>query len=258
MINNYTVIPARAGSKGIQNKNLQEVLGKPLFLRSLVHASLISPSGQIILSTDSEKIIEIASDFYKIKNFDSRQNEILAFGPIKLHFRSPNLSDDFSLISETLFDIRAKLLESSKKIGIFCLLQPTSPFRSIKELHLIKEIMSKSNNRKISIISVTSVLENHPARMYKLARNGSLERLRGFSEYKQSRRQDLPELFIRDGGFYLIGDELVKSRVQYSNIPQSIVRTFPYSLNIDNSVDLQIARNVERNTIEDPNEKLIW
>jgi CMP-N-acetylneuraminic acid synthetase len=257
-MNNYTVIPARAGSKGIKNKNLQKVLDKPLFLRSLVHASLISSSEQIILSTDSKKIIEIASDFYKIKNFDSRQNEILAFGPIKLHFRSPNLSDDFSLITETLFDIRAKLLESNQRIGLFCLLQPTSPFRSIKELHLIKEIMRTPNNSKTSIISVTSVLDNHPARMYRLARNGTLETLRGYGKYKQSRRQDLPELFIRDGGFYLIGDELVKSKIQYSNTPKSIVRTFPYSLNIDNSVDLQIARNVERNTIEDPNEKLIW
>jgi len=258
MLKNYTVVPARDGSKGIKNKNLQEVLGKPLFLRSLVHASLISPSTQIILSTDSERIIEIASDFYKIKNFNPRQNEILEFGPIKLHFRSPNLSDDFSLISETLFDIRIKLLELNQKIGVFCLLQPTSPFRSITELHSIKSMIEKSNNRKTSIVSVTSVMDNHPARMYKLGRNETLKRLRGFGKYKQSRRQDLPELFIRDGGFYLIGDELILAQRQYSNKPKSIRRSFPYSINIDNSVDLQIARNIEGYSVEDPNEKLIW
>jgi len=256
MINNYTVVPARGGSKGITNKNLQEVLGKPLFLRSLVHASLISPSAQIILSTDSEQIIDVASNFYRIKNFNPRRNEILEFGPIKMHFRSPDLSDDFSLISESLFDIRKRLLELNQKIGVLCLLQPTSPFRSNKELHSIKSIMENSDNRKTSIVSVTSVMDNHPARMYKLGRKDTLKSLRGFGRYKQSRRQDLPEIFIRDGGFYLIGDELVKAQVQYSNTPRFIRRTFPYSINIDNNLDLQIARSVDSYSVEDPNEKL--
>lgn len=258
MSRNYTIVPARGGSKGIKDKNLQEVSGVPLFLRSIIHAKLISPSGQIILSTDSEKIIECASNFFKIKSNFSKRNQISEFGPIKLHFRPPSLSDDFSLISETLFDIRAKLLESSEKIGMFCLLQPTSPFRSISELQSVKNVMENSKGRKVSMVSVTSVMETHPARMYKSGRSGNLKRLRGFGRYKQSRRQDLPEIFIRDGGFYVIGDELIETKIQYSNNPTPIFRSFPYSLNIDNILDLQIARSSEVHATEDPNERSKW
>jgi CMP-N-acetylneuraminic acid synthetase len=42
--------------------------------------------------------------------------------------------------------------------------------------------------------------------MYFINPNGNLQELEGFSAYRSLRRQDLPPVYIRDGGFYLIGD----------------------------------------------------
>ena len=65
MKQNYIVVPARAGSKGIANKNSIKVRGRSLAVRSLVHARNILPDENIILSTDSEKIISEVDQDYK-------------------------------------------------------------------------------------------------------------------------------------------------------------------------------------------------
>ena len=51
------IIPARKGSVGLPNKNMKNLLGKPLIqwtIESALKSKLIS---KIIVSTDSEKII---------------------------------------------------------------------------------------------------------------------------------------------------------------------------------------------------------
>jgi CMP-N-acetylneuraminic acid synthetase len=91
--------------------------------------------------------------------------------------------------------------------------------------------------------------------MYFINPNGNLQELEGFSAYRSLRRQDLPPVYIRDGGFYLIGDNLVKSNVQYTEQPVSFLRKYPWSINIDGEADLIVAQNVKNAEIEnDPNE----
>ena len=258
MKNNFVIVPARGGSKGIKNKNLQKVFGKSLVIRSINHAKLILPDNQIILSTDSTKIMNEVATYFKFIFKLPKKNSISNFGPFLIHFRSSRLAGDRSLISDTLFDIRSNLLQLNQKIDKICLLQPTSPFRSTKELLKVRSLMLKSGGKRISKLSVVKVEDNHPSRMYKLDGRHNLIRLSGYSKYKHARRQDLPTIYIRDGGFYVIGEQLIKNKIQYSDSPTPIIREFPNSLNIDSKLDLITvsAIELENMLIDDPNENI--
>ena len=195
------------------------------------------------------------SKFFRINEFHYSENSITNFGPFLLHFRGEDLASDDSLITEVLFSIRNLLIEGGRLPGLFCLLQPTTPFRNVNELKIVKEMIENNLDDKISIVSVCMVEDSHPARMYELNAANILEPLEGYSAYRAARRQDLPSIYIRDGAFYVIGEKLIAKKIQFSNKPKAFVREFPWSINIDSIGDLLTAQNINRATISfDPNE----
>ena len=61
---NLFIIPARSGSKGIIDKNIQPINGIPLFVWSIIHAKYMSSSGDYIcVSSDSDKYLSIAENW---------------------------------------------------------------------------------------------------------------------------------------------------------------------------------------------------
>ena len=63
VIRNITVfIFARAGSKGVPNKNIRQFCGKPLIQWTIELAKSINSVARIVVSTDSKKIASIAKD----------------------------------------------------------------------------------------------------------------------------------------------------------------------------------------------------
>ena len=59
----YAVIPARFGSKGVINKNIQILNGKPLLAYSIIAAKAVPEIDRIIVSTDSTLYKEIAEKY---------------------------------------------------------------------------------------------------------------------------------------------------------------------------------------------------
>ncbi len=106
------LIPARGGSKGIPNKNIKKLLGKPLINYSIESAKNSIRIDDVFVSTDCEKIADI-----------SRKNgaEIL--------FRPESVSNDES----KTIDVLNYHYEFIKNYDIVVVLQPTSPLRP-KEL----------------------------------------------------------------------------------------------------------------------------
>jgi CMP-N-acetylneuraminic acid synthetase len=253
----FVVIPARGGSKGVIGKNLRKVRGKSLIVRSMIHAQEIVEGRNIVLSTDSHEMIREVAEVFKIERYSLESNKLNEFGPFWLHFRDELLSADETLITEVLLSIRDLLIELKMNFDLMCLLQPTSPFRNINELMKIKNFIQNEGSKITSMVSVRQVEDIHPARMYHRLKNGKLKPLQGFTEFRGARRQDLPEIYIRDGGFYLIGDDLISSRLQYSDSPISFERVFPWTINIDGPSDLLLAQVVaSEELILDPNEGL--
>lgn len=104
-----------------------------------------------------------------------------------------------------------------------------------------------------SLISVTQVLESHPARMY-YARHSHLVSLLMNKADMYKRRQALKKIYIRDGGFYLLSDKLASEGKLFSLNPNFFVRKFPWTINIDTKENLLLAKSVSKNQVErDPN-----
>ena len=56
----WALIPARSGSKGVQDKNIMELAGYPLIAYSIAAAQQCSSINRVIVTTDSEQYAEIA------------------------------------------------------------------------------------------------------------------------------------------------------------------------------------------------------
>lgn len=128
------LIPARGGSKGIRRKNLQEVCGKPLVVRSIQAAQNSRLSGNIYVSTDDEEIAIVA-----------KENDAYVID------RPPELATD-TTSSELVIN---HFLEScSISDGKLILVQPTTPFLLGSDIDQVVESLN-------SYDSSLTVFESH-------------------------------------------------------------------------------------------------
>lgn len=246
MLNNVCVIPARGGSTGIPYKNVEEVGGLPLIARAYFHSLQIDPESTPLLSTDSQLVLDrlcsaIGSPVPTLTQISA--GSIAEFPDFILHRRPDSLATSEASIADALRQIRLELSEHSRSFRIWTLLQPTSPFRSLQELHEIRNLLSSASSQS-SWVSVRQVDDVHPARMYTWNAGTTLKALGIYSEFQTANRQVLPKVYLRDGGFYLIGDDLVRDARQFSLEPGAILREFPWTLNIDNAEDLLLAKTI--------------
>jgi len=213
------IIPAREGSKGIPNKNLALIKGKPLVQYSIEAALESTRLNEVWVSSDSDGIIELAQNY----------------PTIKIHKRDSSLASDSSPVSDTVKNIIENELESSDMI---MLLQPTAPIRTARDIDTAIELLQ--NNAQVnSIISVCEMNDVHPARMY-WKKNDILTPI--LSEFEEDRRQQIPPAYYRNGAIYLVRTETFKQSGSMMAKP-----IFPYImknsqlLNIDEPRDLLIA-----------------
>ncbi len=254
--NALIVIPARGGSVGIKNKNLQIVQGLTLIQRTFQHARYLSDGKiPICISTDSAEILNSLNFKFNL-NIDTASlpvNSLTESGSVFVHFRGEEKAASSTLITENLCDLLHLFKAQGLSIKGVALMQPTSPFRNKSELHQIREFIFGVANEKTSFVSVTKVEDCHPARMYKLTKRRKITRIKGFKNEYHKRRQDLEPVFIRDGGFYVIGAQLIQNQLQYSKNPTVYLRQLPWSINIDSEIDLLHAQNVAPEiVIQDP------
>ena len=112
-------IPARGGSKGLQNKNLRLVGGKTLIQRTVEIAVASEIFDCIYLDTDSPEIAQ----------------EGLSWGACVPFLREPRLAQDESLILDCILDFARRIAgDPIKDSEAIFLLQPTSPLRKVSEI----------------------------------------------------------------------------------------------------------------------------
>ena len=135
-MNKIAIIPARSGSKGLKDKNIIDICGKPLLAYSIEAALNSGLFEKVILSTDSEKYAQIG------KSFGS-----------DIMMRGEKLSDDKATTFMVIEDILSRLETSC---DYFVLLQPTSPLRTEKH---IKEAVEQFENNYSDFDFLVSVKE---------------------------------------------------------------------------------------------------
>lgn len=216
------IIPARGGSKGIPNKNIIDLCGKPLIAYSILAAKASKYIDSIVVSTDSEQIKTVALDYGASVPF--LRPAILA-------------SDTAKTIDCMLYTIQ-ELARHNENFDCVVLLQPTQPLR--KEGIIDTAISTLLDSTEDSLVSVTTVSE-HPILMRTITKEGTLKSLLPVSS--TVRRQDFPAIYRVNGSIYVnrINENFNSSTSLNDNILPFFMEE-QYSIDIDSYDDLAKAK----------------
>ena len=179
---NIAIIPARSGSKGLKNKNIKLMNGKPLISYSIAAAKESGMFDEIMVSTDSQKYAEIA----------------LQYGASVPFFRSKENSSDTASSRDMILEVLNNYHELGKKFDTVCLLQPTSPLRLAKD---ISEAYQDYHKNKVDALTSVCVVDHSPLWTMTLMEDRSLAEFRKKSSNVP--RQKLDTYYRLNGAIYI-------------------------------------------------------
>ena len=134
MIRRLCTICARGGSKGVKNKNVRELLGKPLIAHTIERAKACKLFECIAVSSDSEQILDIAKAWgadYVIQRPKTMASDTAAKLPAIQHCAKE---------AERL---------SGKAFDTFVDLDATSPLRSIEDIHGAVQLLEEQKGSNV-------------------------------------------------------------------------------------------------------------
>jgi CMP-N,N'-diacetyllegionaminic acid synthase len=216
------LITARGGSKRLPGKNVRPLGSKPLIVWSIDVAKGISEICDILVSTDDPDIADVCK-------------EAGAYVP---WLRPAELATDTaSSVDAALHALDWYEAEKGPVDGLL-LLQPTSPFRTRATVQQGIELFSKHGHKPVLGVSPTPA---HP--MWTLKMEGDylvpFMQEHGFG----TRSQDLPQVYVVNGSFYLINPAELRSChsfVGLKTIPL-LIESPQEAVDIDTEWDFRIA-----------------
>jgi len=219
-MHNLAIIPAREGSKRIPKKNIRDFLGKPIIAYSIKAAIQSGLFTEVMVSTDSEEIKEIA----------------IKFGAVVPFLRSNKKSDDYATTFDVIEEVILRYENLGQSFDNCCCIYPTAPFVTPAYLesgldHLLKnEFDSVFSIMKFSFpIQRALKIEDEKIHMFYPA-NISV------------RSQDLEETFHDAGQFYWIRSKKILSlRSLITDNSGAIIIEENEAQDIDTIIDWKLA-----------------
>ena len=232
---NVAVIPARGGSKRIQNKNMKLFCGTPIIKYSIDVAIQSGIFDKIIVSTDNDEIAKYSEDN----------------GADVPFIRPANLSDDFSSVNDVIVHAAKWMLEKGWSTKVVCCLYATAPM--IKPENIIEglNILVKGD---WDFVLTAGRFNSNINRSFNLNEAGQIKML--FDENNFFKRsQDLQELYFDAAQFCFgwISSWLKKNNV-YSSKTTILKIAEERVVDIDTTDDWRLAelkynllyKNIER------------
>ena len=216
------VIPARGGSKGIKNKNITELAGRPLLQWTIEAAEKSKYIDRFVLSSDDPQIQMVAE----------------SLGCEVPFTRAAHLATDEASTIDVLLDV----LERVAGFDVVALLQPTSPFRSAKDIDSCLELMTRDGAP--SVVSLCAV-RDHPALVFKLQSDKKIAPFLSNPPSQSLRRQDLPAAFKLNGAVYIANIPwFIKNRTFTAAEAVGYIMPESRSIDIDDAQDLSVAQQL--------------
>lgn len=220
------IIPARSGSKGLKDKNIKELNGKPMMAYTIEAANSCGIFDCVHVSTDSEKYANIARKY----------------GADVPFLRSQEMSSDTADSWDAVLEVLNRYKGLGKEFDMVTLLQPTSPIRTGENIKNAFEIfIAKDANAVISVCE-----SDHPIEWYRPLLNDNDMSAFATSEEKSGRRQDADTYYRMNGSIYMLKTTYLKEN------PRNIIRNKVYayimdkysSIDIDTQFDFDIAEAI--------------
>lgn len=181
------IVPARAGSKGVPQKNVRDFMGKPLVAWAIECAKRTCI--RVMVTSDDPKVLEVAG----------------AYG-VDVVARPTELARDDTPMSDVLK--HALAMDGAEDIDAVALLQPTQPLRTDSHVKQAFWVMTLKGRACDSVVSVVEVPQAHSPD-YVMRLEG--EYLFPFLPGKVTRRQDCRVSYYRDGTVYLVRPQQVRN-----------------------------------------------
>jgi CMP-N,N'-diacetyllegionaminic acid synthase len=209
------VIPARAGSKRIKNKNTRLAGGKPLIAWTIEQANKSQLIDRLILSSEDPEICSIAAKY---------QCEVPFLRP-------QELAEDDS----TSVDVILHVLSKVDNYDYVVMLQPTSPFRESKDIDDC--ISCCIDNFANACISMTEV-EKTPHWMYYISHDGKLSPIIDKDKVKPNYWPQVDQAYVLNGAIYIVKiDWFLEYKTFLSNETIGFIMPRNRSLDVDTILD---------------------
>lgn len=216
----YSLIPARGGSKGIKDKNIIPLGGRPLISYTVEASRSSKYIDRTILTTDSERIAEAARKYGA---------EVPFMRPVEL------ASDSSKTLDAVLHAIRT-LSEQGGSCDVLVLLQPTEPLRTAGDIDGAIEAFFKNGERPL--VSVSPV-DDHPILIRSIGPDNTLRPLLDCGS--TCRRQDMPSYYRVNGCIYINSTPEIDESTSFNDNPVPYVMESSHSVDIDSLADLAMA-----------------
>lgn len=218
---NLCLIPARGGSKRLLRKNILLLCGKPLICYTIEAAKKSNIFQDIYVSTEDKEIAEIS-------------NKCGA----KIIPRPKELSEDLSSVVEVCLHAINYLKSKGKEYENLCVLLPTAPLRTYKDIINAYNIFS--NQRESAFLMAVTDYLYDPFQALKEV-GGYLEPV--FPEYIKKKRQELPKVYVDNGAIYFVKiKEFLKLKTFYGPKLLKYYMPFERSIDIDTDTELKLAQ----------------
>ncbi len=227
------LIPARAGSKRVPDKNIRPLGDHPVMAYSIAAALQSKVFTDVIISTDSQKYAEVAAHYGAQAPF-LRPSELAG-----------DLSPDIEWLAYTL----AKLREKGRSYDCFSILRPTSPFRLPDTIQRAWDAFLAEKG--VDSLRAVEKCQQHPGKMW-VIRGKRMTPLLPLSPAEQpwhsSQYQSLPEVYVQNASL-----EIAWSRVVFDDhtIAGNVVMPFLTKgyegFDVNTPYDWNLAEHLLRN-----------
>lgn len=221
-LRNLAVIPARSGSKGLQDKNIRLLGGKPLIAHTIGAARESGTFTEIVVSTDSKGYAQIARHW----------------GASVPFLRSEALSTDSASSWDVVRDVIGNFGARGVEFDTVALLQPTSPLRAVRDIvEGYRQLIAREADAIVAVCEV----DHSPLWTNTLPSDRSLQ---GFLDpgIAATPRQSLPTFYRINGALYILRVPfLLASGDLYGENSYAIVMPRERSIDIDGEADFLLA-----------------
>lgn len=218
------VVAARSGSKGVKHKNIRDLLGKPLIVYTIEQVIRWGKFEKFIVSTDSEKIAEIAR----------------ICGAQVPFLRPAELASD---TANKIDALRQAFIETQRHYNVrfdaLLDLDVTAPIRTVNDIDNIVRIFIEK--KPDCIFSVVKARRNPYFNMVEKQRDGTVKISKELP-FKIIRRQDAPLVYDMNASIYVYDKDFLlntDNKIPYAK--RTLVYEMPQisAFDIDTELDFK-------------------
>lgn len=224
-MNRLCTICARGGSKGVTNKNIKLLLGKPLIAHTIMQAKKSGLFNYVAVSSDSEEILSVAK----------------AWGADVLIKRPDELAtDQAAKLPVIRHALKAVEQQTGQKFHIHVDLDATSPLRNIADIEGAVKML-ESNKEIANVITGAPARRSPYFNLVELNTEGYVELSKELST-SIVRRQDSPKCYDMNASIYVWRREVLLAEDKVI-LPKTALYEMPEerSIDIDSPLDFDFV-----------------